>query len=780
MLKVPVPHTEVDVAVHAILESLPHPSIVIEPTGTIVSHNALIADFLGMQHTKLTGLNMFDLCVFCNQVHIARANCIEVAQTGQAKSFEVARNDQYLKVSINPCRWREGNVSHLTLLIEDDSDQKRATKNLELYRKRFSKTMDLAQAGTWEANLVTGENVWSDTTWKFYGLDQCDLPATTELWRTTIHPDDRKKVLNLVETAIANRDRIAIEYRAVHPDGSVHWLIVRGAPMSKSSEEPLESYIGIVIDITDRKLAEQEDARHRQHLDLALEKRHIGIWDLNLDTHVAHRTLEHVRIFGQDLLTSDWTLDKFLDCIVPEERPEIERLIRNSIQAQQDYTFECRIRRLDGEIRWILVIGSFYHDPTAQERHVLGIVKDVTETKEIEQEKELLQAQLLHSQKLEILGQLAGGIAHDFNNHLTAILGNIDLVLSEVPPAEPYADQLREIRRTALRSTELIRQLLGFARKQAVVPKVIEMNREIDELLPMMTRLAGQNIRFELHPGQDSTAVFIDPSQLDQILTNLCVNARDAISGAGRIVLETDVVKVTKRECTGEHLCQIPGNYVRLSVTDNGSGISLAALPHIFEPFFTTKEAGKGTGLGLSTVYGIVKQNHGYIGCTSTEGEGTNFTIYLPQHSEDLTKVEISGAMADQTGIQRLVLLVDDEAEILSLVASILEKKGYLVLTASNAEKALDIASGSSHRIDLLLTDIVMPGMNGVELSKLFETRYPTIKTLFMSGYTAGIMDTLTVNGHHVNLIAKPFTIKDLLAAVQKALAPDKNSDIGS
>lgn len=774
MSNVPDPHTYFDDAVAAALESFPHPTAIIELNGTIVSLNALFARFHGRQQSECIGQKLFDLCMTPKRVQIARETFDKVSRTGVPASFEVIRDNRFLKVTINPFRSRQGSISHLTLVIEDESALKHSYESIVQNRERFSQALDLAQAGIWEANLVTGENIWSDSIWKLYGLEPGNQSPSIEIWKSTIHPDDRERTLHLIETAVADLNRITIEHRVVHPDGLVHWLLVRGAPITRGTE-PIESYIGLVIDITERKLTRQEESRHRRHMDYALEKSHVGVWDMNLDTLVAYRTKEHGRIFGQDDIHQEWTLENFLDRIVPEDRPEIERLIKISIQEEKEYSFECRIRRLDGEIRWIMVIGSFFKNRSGGERHVLGIVKDITDHKQNDEERELLQTQLLHSQKLEILGQLAGGIAHDFNNHLTAILGNIDLVLNDVPPSEPYVEQLTEVRQTAMRSAELTRQLLGFARKQAVVPKVVDMNREIEAMMPMLTRLAGKSISFEWHPGQHSTLVFIDPSQLDQILTNLCVNARDAIAGAGRITIKTDVVRVMKRECTGGHICQMPGNYIRLSVTDTGSGIALETLPHIFEPFFTTKEAGKGTGLGLSTVYGIVKQNHGYIECTSTGNEGTSFTIYFLQHAGDDTTALMAENNHEKTGIKKTILLVEDEGEILSLVTSILEKKGYRVLSAADAETAIRIASDSPEQIDLLLTDIRLPGMNGVELSKVLEPKLPNLKTLFMSAYAVGMIDSLSVNGQKVNLIAKPFTIKDLLSAVHQTITATNN-----
>lgn len=404
---------------------------------------------------------------------------------------------------------------------------------------------------------------------------------------------------------------------------------------------------------------------------------------------------------------------------------------------------------------------------------ILVIMMDITHRIRAEEEQEKLQAQLLQSQKMELVGQLAGGIAHDFNNVLAAILGNTELLLEQVKKSSPLIDYIKDIHKSAIRSIDLTRQLLAFARKQTSQPKVLSMNSEIDNLLPMLRRLIGESILILWHPDSGKTFVRADPSQLDQILTNLTVNARDSIKDSGSITIETGTVHVRQRDCAAGHPCQSPGDYVRLSVTDTGSGIETNTLPHIFEPFFTTKEIGKGTGLGLSTVYGIIKQNNGYLDCKTEYGKGSTFSIYLPRHHDpkEKTVAEVS-VQIPQVTTGQLILLVEDEPQLLNLTRRVLENKGFKVLTALDADAAISLAASQNDHIDLMVTDITLPKMNGIELNERILAGNPNMKVLYMSGYTVGTFNHVDSGDARNNFISKPFTIKDFLAAVYRSLNP--------
>ncbi|MDG4475635.1 ATP-binding protein [Thiovibrio frasassiensis] len=406
---------------------------------------------------------------------------------------------------------------------------------------------------------------------------------------------------------------------------------------------------------------------------------------------------------------------------------------------------------------------------------MISTVWDVTDRKRNEAEKEKLQAQLLQSQKMESVGRLAGGVAHDFNNMLQTILGYCDLSLSELEATNPLHENLREIHKAAMRSADLTRQLLAFARKQTVSPKILDLNDTVGGMLKMLQRLLGEDIDLAWLPGHDLWPVKMDPSQLDQILANLAVNARDAIADTGKITIETENVSRDAAYCADHPDC-LPGEYVLLAVSDNGCGMDKEILAQIFEPFFTTKEKDKGTGLGLATVYGVVRQNNGFINVYSEPGQGTTFSIYLPSFSsEEVTPTETRLA-EEPTGGTETVLLVEDEATLLHLGKTILQRLGYTVLAASTPMAAIELAQEHPGEIHLLITDVVMPEMNGRDLAKRLVSLRPTMHCLFMSGYTANVIAHHGVLDTDIHFIQKPFSIDDLARTARETLRDKKNN----
>ena len=380
-----------------------------------------------------------------------------------------------------------------------------------------------------------------------------------------------------------------------------------------------------------------------------------------------------------------------------------------------------------------------------------------------------LAEQLQQSQRMESVGRLAGGVAHDFNNMLTVILGRTEIALEQAAPDLPVRADLAEIREAALRATDITRQLLAFARKQTVAPRTLDLNRTVESMLQMLRHLIGENISLAWKPKTDLWSVKIDPSQVDQILANLCVNARDAIAGVGKIAIETGH-SVFDAEYCEDHAEFIPGEFVWLAVGDNGCGMDRETLTHIFEPFFTTKEVGEGTGLGLATVYGIVQQNNGFIHAYSEPGEGTLFKIYLPRQAEPGEPKPASEPETPAARGRETILLAEDDPLILKMTASMLERQGYAVLAANTPGEALRLAGERAGRIDLLMTDVVMPEMNGRDLSKRLLAAHPDLKLLFMSGYTADVIAHNGVLEDGLHFIQKPFSRQDLAAKVREVL----------
>jgi len=392
----------------------------------------------------------------------------------------------------------------------------------------------------------------------------------------------------------------------------------------------------------------------------------------------------------------------------------------------------------------------------------IEMVEDITERLSLE-------TQLQQAQKLESVGRLAGGVAHDFNNMLSVIIGHTELAMSRLDPDRPLFADLQEIRKAAGRSAELTQQLLAFARKQTVAPRVLDLNETVEGTLKMLRRLIGEDIDLRWLPGETMWPVRMDPSQIDQILANLCINARDAIAGNGRITIETNVTTFDEAYCA-DHPGFTAGDFVVLAVSDDGKGMDKETLGRIFEPFFTSKEIGRGTGLGLATVYGIVRQNDGFINVYSEPGSGTTFRIYLPRHGGESAEAAREAPSVPAGRGNETILLVEDEPAILNLARMLLEGFGYTVLAAPTPGEAIRLAEELAGKIHLLIADVVMPQMNGRELAANLTSRYPDLKRLFMSGYTADVIAHHGVLDEGVNFIQKPFSVQDLAAKVREVL----------
>lgn len=389
--------------------------------------------------------------------------------------------------------------------------------------------------------------------------------------------------------------------------------------------------------------------------------------------------------------------------------------------------------------------------------------------KKSEIEREKLQSQLIQSQKMEAIGRLAGGIAHDFNNMLSVILSQAELGMLKSLPEDPVYKRFEQIRTAALRSSNLTAQLLSFSRKQPVKPVIVDLNASINSMQGLLKRLIGENISFKWMPGSKKYYIKIDPVQVDQILTNLSANARDAITECGEIVITTDIIDVDRKFCENRPGLEV-GEYAVLSVRDSGKGMDQETVSRIFEPFFTTKENGRGTGLGLATVYGIVKQNNGYIEVISELGKGTVIDIYFPAMKNIQTACAELHEYKLEKGNKESVLLVEDEKMIIAITKNMLEELGYGVKAFLNPKEALEYASSPDGRIDLLITDVIMPDMNGRELSDEISKICKGIKTLYMTGYTADVIANHGVIYDGSNFIQKPFSMKQLSEAVVKIL----------
>jgi PAS domain S-box-containing protein len=522
------------------------------------------------------------------------------------------------------------------------------------------------------------------------------------------------------------------------------------------------------MDITERKTTEEALRRGDKTYKAILQTANDGFWLADLKGRIIEVNDAYCRMSG-------YNKDELLTMIIPDLEAAMDKA---GVAAKIDDVlikgydrFETRHLKKNGDV-YDVEVGVQHLQ--VEEGVLVIFIRDITAQKQTEKEKELLQNQLVQAQKMESIGRLAGGVAHDFNNMLGAILGFAEIALWHEGLAEDVKNALEEIRKAAHKSTEITKQMLAFARKQTISPKPLDLNETVNATISMIKRLIGEDIDLAWIPEKDVWPVKMDPAQVDQILVNLCVNARDAIADVGKITIETGNVSFDETYCR-HHPSFSPGDFVMVSVSDNGSGMDGETMMNIFEPFFTTKSKDKGTGLGLSTVYGIIKQNKGFINVYSEPDSGTSFKIYMPRFVGDAAVSRQKPHMPQDVLGQETILLVEDNPSILTMTNRLLAHLGYNVLSAGSPSQALDLAREYVGTIHLLMTDVVMPEMNGRDLSHQILTLHPDLKHLFMSGYTANVIAHHGVLDEGVNFIQKPFSRNDLAVKLREVL--DRNRD---
>ena len=576
-----------------------------------------------------------------------------------------------------------------------------------------------------------------------------------DFWRAHTHPDDVQWCTEFCLDSVRNGRDHQFEYRMIAADGHVVWL--RDIVTVERRANGETRMRGFMTDITERKTAEEALRARDQQLQLAFEVASIGLAEHD---HALNRTTfsdNLIRVLGFEPGTVDATQEWLLTRIHPDDRAQAEQAYAAVVTSEPVADLHYRIVRPDGGIRWMLVRNRLFSNERGQPVRTVGVAMDVTARKELED-------QFRQMQKMEALGQLAGGVAHDFNNLLTVIEGYSQMLYDEWPGQEQGRLDLAEVLRASERAKILTNQLLAFSRKQVVRPTRVDLNATIRDLSRMLARVIGENIELDLQLDV-VPPVIADVGQIEQVVMNLAVNARDAMPFGGRLTIRTAGATMDASAARARGLD--PGEYAALVVSDTGSGMTADVRHRIFEPFFTTKEVGKGTGLGLSTVYGIVKQSSGHIEVSSELGQGTTFRVHLPRGVGDLA--EAAPERPSQTHGVETVLLVEDEPMVLDLASRVLGSRGYRVLVASNATEALQVAREHAGKIDLLLTDVVMPGLPGPELAARLETVTPGLRVLYMSGYADDSVARLGAE-QGISFLAKPFSGEVLAARVREVL----------
>ena len=601
-------------------------------------------------------------------------------------------------------------------------------------------------------------------------------------WTEFVHPDDVAWMAESHHLRRRNPDaaprRYEFRFITRHEDMRYILLVVDIIPGTDQS-------VASCIDITERRKAEESLAEQHALIEAIYRNTPLVMMVVDSDrrlrqvnsfaTQFSGRSAEEMLgMRGGEALRCLHALDDPRGCGYGDACKAC------SIRSKVLETLESGLPNLQIEVPFDFTSGNDTNDLTflisttpiafQGQNMALVTIMNITGRKQAEKEREKLQAQLNQAQKMESVGRLAGGVAHDFNNKLSIINGYAEMAIDMINPSDPLYQTIHEIYTAGNQSAGIVRQLLAFARQQTVSPVLLDLNDTLSGMLKMLRRLIGENINLTWHPGTNLWPVKIDPSQVDQVMANLAVNARDAISDVGKLTIETKNTTVDKDYCKTNPEAT-PGRYVMLAVSDDGCGMEAAIMDQVFEPFFTTKEIGKGTGLGLPTVYGIVKQNKGFINLYSEPGEGTTFRIYLPSH-ETADGILYSGNESDRkapTGSET-ILLVEDEPAILQIGREMIGRLGYTVLTAENPDYAFQMIKEYDGAIDLLITDVVMPEMNGRDLASQLSAIQPGLKTLYMSGYTADVIAHHGVLDKDVLFIQKPFSMQDLAIKIREAI----------
>ena len=515
-------------------------------------------------------------------------------------------------------------------------------------------------------------------------------------------------------------------------------------------------------DISERHKAVVALRTAEERMRFALEAAGVGIWDLNFATGVLDWSDTLCAQYGLDPGSFGGTLDGFVARIHPEDRRAAVETIEKATASGGDFFIMTRPLRPDGKLRWLSGTGRMVLDADGVPVRGIGISQDVTE-------RRVLDAQVQQAQKMDAIGRLAGGVAHDFNNLLTEILGYCELLLVDTAADDPRRPDITEIQKAGSSAARLTRQLLAFSRKEIVEPKLLDLNAIVSDMLVMLDRMIGEDVTLvvDLH---EHVLVQADRGHLEQILMNLAVNARDAMPAGGTLTIETASVELAAHQVM-THLPVAAGPYVRLTVTDTGSGMTPDVQARLFEPFFTTKPVGHGTGLGLATVHGIVTRNGGGISVSSRPGRGTSFQVYLPR-AQPLAAVVTPPLAVRAGGGVETVLVVEDVKGLRALTKRLLERYGYTVITAANAEEAVRLFDREAH-IDVVLTDVVMPGTSGPELTRQLLARRPGLRVVYMSGYTEETIVHHGILDPAIAFLHKPYTSDGLTRTIREVLDSD-------
>ncbi|MBU1106819.1 MAG: PAS domain S-box protein [Candidatus Riflebacteria bacterium] len=742
----------------------------VDTQGRFLEVNETYCQMIGYSQSELLTMRVSDVeAVETPEMNAAHIQNIIAAGKNRFETRHRRKDGKIIDIEVNS-RFYPDKQGLIVCFLKDITEYKQTLNALEENRKQLALAMDLALAVHWEFDVISQIFTFNDRFYALYATtaeQEGGYKMTAENYaRNFLFPEDISLVAGEIERAIMEPDLNAkweVEHRILRRDGQIRYISVRMTVIKDAQGRTVRTR-GVNQDITERKQNEEMLRFHSLLLNHMIE----GVLLVQIkDLTIVYVNPAFAKMFGyssEELIGKPVAILSSPDDYLHEK---IMEKIDLSMKTTGQWQGRIRNCKKNGTFFWTSAVMSSFQHPIYGDVGLM-VQHDISEIVDLENTKEKLQTQSYQTQKMEAVGQLAGGVAHDFNNMLGVILGYCELILEMIGPSNPIYADLMEISRAAEHSKELTRQLLGFARKQTISPKVMNLNDAIEGIMKLMRRLIGENIELIWQPDPDLWLIKMDPSQIDQILMNLAVNSRDAISEHGKIIITTENV-VQDEAIMPESENQGNREYVMLTLSDNGQGMEKEILDHLFEPFFTTKNVGQGTGLGLATVYGIVKQNQGFILAESETGKGSTFKCYIPRHTGNTTQLEMRPSELSKSRGET-VLVVEDEAALLRLTTALLRRLGYQVLPANSPDEAIRLATTHTGMIHLLLTDVIMPEMTGRELATLLVAANPGLKLLFMSGYTADVIAHQGVLDEGVSFINKPFSLKTLAVKLREIL----------
>ena len=665
------------------------------------------------------------------------------------------------EMTITPVQDRKGEITHYIAIKLDISERRQAEANLLSLTERLSLATGVAKVGVWELDLASNAFTWDATMFEIYGFPFV-VPMPYEKWSAAVYPEDLPAVEATLREAIDEKGRGSADFRIILADGTVRNVSTVGRVVLDEHAN-VSRVIGTTQDITERKKTENK----LRQLATIVESSDDAIVSRTLDGTIQSWNGAAERMYEYSAAEA---IGKPISILYPHgQRDEILAILEKIKRGDIVRNFETIRATKDGKQIHIALTVSPIKDVSGRIVGASAIGRDITESKQMED-------MFRQAQKMEAVGRLAGGVAHDFNNMLSVIIGYSELLLERADTDGQVRKQCEEIKRAGDRAASLTRQLLAFSRLQVLEPRVLNLNTSVAEIEKMLRRLIGEDI--DLRTSLDPTLGLVkaDPGQIEQVIMNLALNARDAMPGGGKLIIETSNTELDDEYALHHPPC-IVGRYVILAVTDSGVGMSQETKARIFEPFFTTKELGKGTGLGLSTVYGVAKQSGGYIWVYSEPGQGSVFKLYLPRVDGSEVQIRPAKSAPELLPGTETVLLVEDEQSVRALTRNLLEQGGYTVLEADNGAHAVEIAKQHHGPIHLLLTDVVMPGMNGPAVAEMILPIHPEAKALYVSGYSSSFGTQTGLVPAGPNLFQKPFSRAALLRKVRNLLDMQKKSE---